>query len=327
MKFIQSCFPAILEDENLNRFEHVEKPLLKEEEENPCCDNPDIGISDDGNRVCRNCGLTFGIELVVHERRAYTAEEVRSRRSTEPRWRSFGPRTVISRVASDGRGRQLPAKKQALYARLSKIQGSLINSIERNYWEATPKLHAYAAKLGIPDFIVETAWKIYSEVAHQKLTMGRSIEGFVGASLYAAIRIHEFPRMLEELVEGTDIPERNIVRSLGLIIHSVLPLLNLKYRPINATPLVFRFGNALNLSMATQQTAVHILSDAAKKGLRQVGKDPKGLAAAALYLATKGTAERITQNAIAEVARVTEVTIRSRATQIKSQLGSTYSSA
>jgi transcription initiation factor TFIIB len=302
----------------MNRFEHINRPNLKEEEEAPCCENPDLMISDDGIRVCRNCGLTFGQEMVSHERRAYTAEEVRARRRTEPRWRCFGPRTVISRVKSDAKGRQLPAKKQALFARLSKIQGSLINSIERNYWEAKPKLHALANKLVIPDFIVETAWKIYSEVAQQKLTMGRSIEAFVCASLYASIRIHDFPRLLEELTEVAIIPLRSVHRSLGLIVRNVLPVLNLKYRPIDPEPLVYRFGNELNLSIGVQKSAAQLLIDASKNGLKRMGKDPKGLAAAALYMAAKGTKERKTQTQIAEVARVTEVTLRTRAKQIKS---------
>ncbi len=302
----------------MNRFEHINRPNLKEEEEEPCCDNPDLMISDDGIRVCRNCGLTFGQEMVSHERRAYTAEEVRARRRTEPRWRCFGPRTVISRVKSDAKGRQLPAKKQALFARLSKIQGSLINSIERNYWEAKPKLHALANKLVIPDFIVETAWKIYSEVAQQKLTMGRSIEAFVCASLYASIRIHDFPRLLEELTEVAIIPLRSVHRSLGLIVRNVLPVLNLKYRPIDPEPLVYRFGNELNLSISVQKSAAQLLMDASRNGLKRMGKDPKGLAAAALYMAAKGTKERKTQTQIAEVARVTEVTLRTRAKQIKS---------
>ena len=220
-----------------------------------CCDSPDIGVSGDGLRVCRTCGMTFGQSFVSQERRAYTAEEVKQRRRTEPRWRSYGPRTVISTVKTDAKGRQLAAKKQALFSRLSKIQGSLINSIERNYWEAKPKLHALATKLNVPDYIIETAWKIYSEVAQQKLTMGRSIEAFVCASLYASIRIHDFPRLLEELTEVAIVPLRSVHRSLGLIVRNVLPVLNLKYRPISPEPLIFRFGNELNLTIRIQKDA------------------------------------------------------------------------
>ncbi len=304
----------------MNRFEHINRPNLDTEEDEPCCDNPDILITDDGIRVCRNCGLTFGQEMVSHERRAYTADEVRNRRRTEPRWRCFGPRTVITRVKSDAKGRQLPAKKQALFARLSKIQGSLINSLERNYWEAKPKLHALANKFPIPDHIVETAWKIYSEVARQKLTMGRSIEAFVCASLYASVRIHNFPRLLEELSEASLAPFRFVHRALALIIRNVFPVLNLKYKPVEPEPLVYRFGNDLNLSIGLQKSAAKLLMDAAKNGMLRMGKDPKGLAAAAIYLAAKNTNERKTQTEIAGVSRITEVTLRTRAKQIKSCL-------
>jgi len=285
-----------------------------------CCEAPDVFMTVDGKIVCRHCGMCFGTQMVGHERRAYTAEEVRSRRRTEPVWRCFGPRTVISTIKTDSKGRQLPARKQALFARLSKIQGSLISSIERNYWEAKPKLQAIANKLGIPDFIIETAWKIYSEVAKQKLTMGRSIQAFTAASLYAAIRIHNFPRLMEEMTEPSLNSLRAVHRSLGLIIRNVLPKLGLKYRPISPRPLVFRFGNELSLSISVQQAAADLLKKAAGKGLAKMGKDPKGLAAAALYMCAKKSREKRTQTEIADVSRITEVTLRTRAKQIKSCL-------
>ncbi|MHA1734536.1 MAG: transcription initiation factor IIB [Promethearchaeota archaeon] len=292
----------------------------REDETEACCSSPDIITSPEGFKVCRSCGMTFGRELVAYERRAYTAEEVKNRRRTEPRWRCFGPRTVISHVKNDSKGRQLPAKKQALFARLSKIQGSLINSIERNYWEAKPKLNALANKMNIPEYILETAWKIYSEVARLKLTMGRSIEAFVAASLYTAIRIHDFPRLLEEVTDVAMIPLRSVHRSLGLIVRNVLPNLGMKYKPISPEPLVYRFGNELNLSIGIQKNAATLLQRATQRGLKKMGKDPKGLAAAALYMAAKGSKERKTQTQIAEVARVTEVTLRTRAKQIRNQL-------
>lgn len=286
----------------------------------PCCPNPDIITNEDGLRVCRNCGLTYGQAYVESERRAYTNEEVQARRRTEPKWRSFGPRTVITGVNADARGHQLEAKKQALFSRLSKIQGSLVSSLERNFWEAKPKLTALANKMNIPQQIVETAWKIYSEVAKQKLTMGRSIEGFVAAALYAAIRIHDFPRLLEELVEVAMIPLRSIHRSLGLIVRKVFPVLRMKYQPVTVKSLVYRFGNELKLAMSTQTLAADFILQSKKKGLKSMGKDPKGLAAAAIYMACRDGDEKRTQAQIADVAHITEVTLRTRVKQIKAFL-------
>jgi len=289
------------------------------EEDKPCCAEPDI-IDEDGQQVCRNCGVVHGMALISSEKRAYTTEEVKNRRRTEPRWRSYGPRTIIGLNSPDSKGQQLEGKRQAMFNRLSKIQGSLVNSLERNYWEARPKLNALVQKLNIPEYITETGWKIYSEVAKQKLTMGRSIDSFVTASLYAAIRIHDFPRLLEEIVDVALLPLRAVHRSLGLVVRMVLPVLSMKYKPISPEPLVFRFGNDLNLSITVQKSAADMLKHSLHRGLKKMGKDPKGLAAAALYIAAKITNERLTQTEIAEAAKITEVTLRTRAKQIKSYI-------
>ncbi|TFG16304.1 MAG: hypothetical protein EU531_06935, partial [Promethearchaeota archaeon] len=91
-----------------------------------CCDNPCIE-SRDGDNVCLNCGMIQGRNLVGNERRAYTVEEVNKRRRTEPRWREFGPRTMLPNTKIDSKGRLINAKGKTLFSRLSKIQNSLIS--------------------------------------------------------------------------------------------------------------------------------------------------------------------------------------------------------
>lgn len=286
------------------------------DDEEPCCGDPLPVLNRESEWVCQSCGCVISIQLINSERRAYNAEEINNRRRTEPTWRSFGNRTIIGQILTDARGKQIQPGKRALFSRLNKIQGSLINSLERNYWEAKPKLATLSSRLAIPNFIQETAWSIYRVSAKKKLTMGRSIEAFVAASVYAAIRVHEYPRLLEEVVEYSLLPLRNIHKCLALLVHQVLPGLGLKYRPIRSERLIFRFGNELHLSMAKQQSAKHILRQARRKGLRRTGKDPKGIAAAVLYLAARDTEEKRTQSEVSEVARITEVTLRTRAKQI-----------
>ncbi|MFX0059882.1 MAG: transcription initiation factor IIB family protein [Candidatus Hodarchaeota archaeon] len=287
--------------------------------QNECCENPSVEERD-GNKVCLNCGMIFERTYVGNERRAYTVEEIQSRRRTEPRWRDFGPRTMLPTTKTDSKGKSIGPKEQALFSRLSKIQNSLISSIERNFWEAKPKLKMLTSKLNIPEYISETAWKVYSIVAKKKLTMGRSINGFIAGSLYAAIRVHDFPRLLDEVCEASLTPRRTVHKSLAMIIREVLPELGLRYQPITAESLVFRFGNELNLPMNIQKCAIDMLRKASENGLKRTGKDPKGLAAACIYIAAKDGSIRKTQSLVADVAKITEVTLRSRAKQIKSKL-------
>jgi transcription initiation factor TFIIB len=284
-----------------------------------CCDNPNIE-SRDGNKVCLNCGVIAERTFVGNERRAYTIEEIQNRRRTEPRWRDFGPRTMLPTTKTDSKGKSIGAKELALFSRLSKIQNSLISSIERNFWEAKPKLKMLTSKLNTPEYIAETAWKIYCIVAKKKLTMGRSINGFIAGSLYAAIRVHNFPRLLDEVCEASLTPRRTVHRSLAMIIREVLPELKLRYQPITAESLVFRFGNELDIPIDIQKKAIGMLKKASKNGLKRTGKDPKGLAAACIYIAAKNNSLRRTQSKVADIAKITEVTLRSRAKQIKMKL-------
>ena len=284
-----------------------------------CCNKPSVQIRD-RNRVCLNCGMISQKEFVVNERRAYTIQEIQNRKRTEPRWRDFGPRTMLPNTKTDSKGKSIGAKEQALFSRLSKIQNSLISSIERNFWEAKPKLKMLCSKLNIPDYISDSAWKIYSLVAKKKLTMGRSINGFIAGALYAAIRVHDFPRLLDEVCESSLTPRRTVHRSLAMIIREILPELNLKYQPIKAETLIYRFSNNLELPMEIQKCAIEMLKTASKNGLKRTGKDPKGLAAACIYIAARDGNMRKTQSIVADIAKITEVTLRSRAKQIKSKL-------
>ncbi len=288
-----------------------------EKEKKNCCEKPNLGVNYDSMKVCLNCGFVKGKTFINEEKRAYNYEELKKRKRTEPRWRTYGPRTVIgSGYLTDGHGSPLKPENLHLFARLTKIQSSLINSFERNLWDSKPKLINVSNCLGLPSFVQETAWNIYFEVAHQKLTMGRSILAFISAAIYAAIRIHNFPRIMEEILEVTNAPARNVNRALGLVVRHVLPKMQLKYNPIEPKALIYRFGEELHIGMKYQKRAVQILTKAKKRGLQWCGKDPKGLAAASLYIASKNTCERRTQSEISNIARITEVTLRTRAKQI-----------
>ena len=287
--------------------------------EDRCCEDPCIDIRS-GNNVCLNCGLVLDVHLVENDKRAYNNEEIEKRKHTEPKWRDFGSRTILPNIKLDCKGHYLTPEKKTLFHRLSKIQNSLISGIERNFWEAKPKMKQFVFKLNIPEYIHETAWKIYTVAVKKKLTRGRSIEGFIAASLYIAIRVHEFAKILEEISNMVMIPRKLVVRSLSILLREVLPELNLSYKPIGVKQLIFKFGNELGLSLEIQKNALNLFSNSSKVGLSINGKDPRGLAASALYLATKKTKDRKTQTEVANLAKITEITLRTRIKEIKSKL-------
>ena len=74
---------------------------------------------------------------------------------------------------------------------------------------------------------------------------------------------------------------------------------------------VSKIAEKTGISGKTQGAAIAILRMARQKRV-SAGKDPMGLAAAALYIACLQNDEKETQKDIAEAAGVTEVTVRNR---------------
>ncbi len=74
---------------------------------------------------------------------------------------------------------------------------------------------------------------------------------------------------------------------------------------------VARIASKVGLSEKTKRYATKVLASA-KKNEISAGKDPMGLAAAALYLSCVKNGEDKTQRDVAEAADITEATVRNR---------------
>ena len=88
---------------------------------------------------------------------------------------------------------------------------------------------------------------------------------------------------------------------------------------VNPIRCISRISSIAELSEKTKRKAVEILDQATKIEL-SAGKDPMGLAAAALYLSCVINGENKTQKDISVAAGVTEVTIRNRYKGLKEAL-------
>jgi transcription initiation factor TFIIB len=83
---------------------------------------------------------------------------------------------------------------------------------------------------------------------------------------------------------------------------------------------VTKIASKAGINEKVQVKAVELLKEAVR--LKAVtGKDPMGIAAAALYVACVLLGEKKTQKEVAEAAAVTEVTVRNRYKGLKDALG------
>ncbi len=277
-----------------------------------------------GERVCRGCGLVLSDHRIDMgaEWRAFSAEEneARSRVGAPLRYtvHDKGLSTVIDWRDKDTAGRKLsPTRRSEIY-RLRKwqIRSRVHSSVDRNLAQAMAELERLSSQLGIPKPIRELAAVLYRKSIMKKLVRGRSIEAMVAATLYAACRIRQKPRPLDEVADASRVDRKKLGQCYRLLLRS----LDIKIPLSDPIDYVSRFACQLSLSSPVQLRTVEILKRSRDLGLT-IGRDPLGLAAAAIYVASIMLDERRTQREIAEVARVTEVTVRNRYKEIVRRLG------
>ncbi len=206
-------------------------------------------------------------------------------------------------------GKDIPEKNRAQWYRLRKWQrkSRISGPGERNLALALNEMNRESSRLKLPKIIHESASVIYREAMEKDLIRGRSIEWVVAASLFVACRRGKVLRTLDEIADVSGIGKKEvgktyrfIARELGIKVPFFTPM---EYIP--------KYGSKLNLSGEVQAKAIAIIEEARKNGLIS-GSNPTGVAAAALYLASRLLGEHRTQYDIANIAEVSEATIRKR---------------
>jgi transcription initiation factor TFIIB len=133
------------------------------------------------------------------------------------------------------------------------------------------------------------------------------MESVIAACLYAACRSYNIPRTLDEMATASDVERKEIGRTYRFIIRK----LGIKVNQSSPKDYVSRFSSVLKLSPKTQNDALKVLKQAEDVELTS-GRGPAGIAAAALYVAALMSDEKKTQREVADIAGITEVTIRNR---------------
>jgi transcription initiation factor TFIIB len=193
---------------------------------------------------------------------------------------------------------------------------SIATSMERNLVIALAELDRVASSLGLPENIKESAALLYRRAVKEELIRGRLIESVVAAVIYAICRLQGIPRTLDEISRASGIEKKEIGRAYRFLKAELkvdVPLTD----PAQYVP---KFATALKLGPDVQGEAVKLIKKALRKGLIS-GRGPTGVAAAALYIASAMHGEKKTQKEVADVAGVTEVTIRNRYRELKKELG------
>jgi transcription initiation factor TFIIB len=169
--------------------------------------------------------------------------------------------------------------------------------------------------LGLPLDVEEDAAWIYRKALKQDLVRGRSIHAIAIASLYAACRLTGIPRNLQAFVLAGIGNRKEISRCYRLLQHELALSMPID-EPMKFVPLI---ASKTQIHQQTQNRALELLRKAHKQQVL-TGKNPAGLAAAALYIASIHSEKKATQKRLAQAAGVTEVTVRNLYKRLKNDL-------
>ncbi|MFQ6077199.1 MAG: transcription initiation factor IIB [Candidatus Bathyarchaeia archaeon] len=276
--------------------------------------------------VCRDCGFVVAEKMADKgpEWRAFNREQREKRRRVGAPFtftiHDKGLTTTIDRRDRDARGRRLPPGQRAQVYRMRKWQRRtrVSDATERNLASALTTMSKTCSTMNLPKNIMETASVIYRRALKKRLIRGRSIQIVAAASVYMACRKCRIARTLDEVAHASGMERKDIGRCYRFMVKELREFVP----PPAPSYYVCRFANHLELSGRAETIALRILLTAKKMRLTG-GRGPLSIATAAIYIASVLINDRRTQREVAEVAGITEVTIRNRYKELVENVGIT----
>jgi len=280
-----------------------------------CAQGKLVTDNESGEMFCSKCGfvITEKLQESGPEWRSFSQDQngdrARAGAPTSLTMHDMGLATIINPVNKDASGRPLTASMKSTIERLRTwdSRSQVHEPIDRNFRQAFNELNRLKDKLTISDAVIEKAAYIYRKALEKGLVRGRSISALMAAALYAACRDTSTPRNLKDIAIAANVKRKDIARCYRLLHYE----LELKMPVVDSIQYIARISSKLEISEKTKRYAIKVLKEAQERE-ESSGKDPMGIAAAALYLSCVQNGVSVTQRELAEAAGITEVTIRNR---------------
>ena len=248
--------------------------------------------------VCSECGLVVSEDALDRgpEWRHFADDDTDPRRTGAPLTRSRHDRGLSTEI---GRSTRLTGRKA-----------------DRNQVYGFTEIRRLVAQLELPESVQERACVLFESAQDADLLRGRSIEGFAAAAVYATCRTASVSRTRSEIVDTARATTSELVAAYDALNRE----LGLPTGPIDPTEYLARFASKLDVPRAVERRARTLASAGQDAGLVN-GRNPSGFAGGCLYAAAREQGYDLTQRAVAEVADVTPVTLRSAFYDVRDSVG------
>jgi len=294
--------------------EPISQKLISNEREILTC-NESIKITDfeTGEVICQNCGkvLQDKISNDTKDNNSFANSEYASHFGSKSslRFHDMGLATIIGKFNHDSKGKPIDYKMRPAMKRMRlwDSRSYTKNSSERNLRIALSEMERLKEKLSLPDAIIERSAYIYRKAARAQLVRGRTINGIVGACVYAACREMDVTRTIVDISNNLQGNRNSLAKDYRILFQ------NLKLTVSVPDPIrcIVKIANNLNISENTKREAIHIFDTLKEKKLI-AGKKPNSVAATVIYMAGIKTGINLSQQKISKVSGITGVTLRNR---------------
>jgi transcription initiation factor TFIIB len=309
----------------------LSKHSSPDDEHCSACSSPPITDYSSGELVCSSCGVVLKekVETLSPEWRSFSPLDSKARAGSPTSLLMYdtGLSTYIGAASAPTPGEQQDDRESnsggSVYLhrasrpipvnRLRRLNAMSVSSapISRNLKKATWEINKICSSLGLAWQVAERSAYFYRKALQKNLIKGRSISGFVGASIYLACKERKIPRTIDEICRdaGMDRPFATHCYKILVGEMHIEPPVTDPFR--NITKISTRAG----IEERVSRRAREILSSVASHTVI-MGKNPLVLAAAALYLATAEHGLNVTKTIIADAAEVSTISLRKRLVDI-----------
>ncbi len=257
--------------------------------------------------VCADCGLVVAADELDRgpEWRGFDDEEESKARTGAPLTRSRHDRGLSTEI---GRSSRAKGRKRRRLARMRRqhSRAQTGSKRDRNRMVGFIEIRRIVSTMDLSTTIRDRACVLFESAQESDLLIGRSIEGFAAAAVYATCRTAEVSRAVEEVIDAAQAEESELRAAYDALNRE----LGLPTGPIDPREYLPRFASELDLPQAVERRAAELVEAVRDRGL-VAGKNPCGVAAGCLYTAALETETELTQAEAADVAGVSPVTLRS----------------
>jgi transcription initiation factor TFIIB len=278
----------------------ITKSIIKQEGLCPECNSLIVKDEFRGERVCSHCGLVFSEREIdfSYKRSMY------SQREKQKKKRTGTPITDLDiSLHSETFINLNETNKFELKRALKK--NNWVKKKERTLKMGKSIIEKVKTRLQLPGYLVSGAFLLFKKLKDKARDLtGRSLEGLILACLYYVSKEAKYPIFISELLENAEISQNKFKQNYNFLVEE----LNLKASPVNIKIYLEKFCYKLNIPYKLHKRVRNIFNKLPENYI--LGKSPRVIIGAILYIIVKKYNLEITQISIAKMLNVSRVSIR-----------------